>query len=299
MTKPIAHKARKRLLKPLTEVFISRTTLDSIIRDSSIRELLDGVDPQHNGVILHGPQGTGKNSTLEAIAKVYDSCGAYIKRYTAVDLNSVPVEDLANYLRSELDVAITEAISRKRPSFVYFDQTSILLICPNSSDPKFVYFKNAQDVLKIYIDKNKLLVIGIATELSPDLIDPDLFGYKRLAGYEIGYPTENRLARMWRYFAGLYELADLTNRQAISLARLTPPYGGATMIAQFCQDFPILPKTKRPLGLDHLSRPRIPTRPKEVTYEQMIRVLKLNTDCKGNNTLKGIYDDPVMLARLL
>lgn len=229
--------SRKQALEHLDSVFIDDTLKDEIAIRTAIPDLLEGTEPAHNGVILFGPPGTGKTVLLKAIANVYSTMGAYAKEISVSAIHSAFVGQFAQNIEKELQLALAEAKRTKKPSFLFFDEGSIL--AQNAAEGAASVSKHYQevaDVMKRYIGNEKMLVIGISTNMLSESFEEALTREGRLTSFFIGYPDTEQKKRMWAYFSEKYNIMGLTEQQAGELAEAIPAEQGA-FIEEFCRSY--------------------------------------------------------------
>lgn len=227
----------EEVLAPLDEVFLPDELKDAIVSRVSIPQLLDGVEPGFPGVILYGPPGTGKTVLLKAICETYQRAGAYAKEVSVAQLNTALVGEFAKNLEREIQVALTEAKRTGKPSFIAFDEASILTQRP--SEGAFSVSKHYQevmDLLKKYIGNERNLVVAITTNELPEHFEAALVREGRLTPFLISYPNEEQRTRMWDYFTRKYVVIKLDPEQARELAKSTEAKQGA-FIEEFCRNY--------------------------------------------------------------
>lgn len=225
------------ILAPLDEVFIDDSLKDDIVTRTAIPELLNGSEPGYSGVILFGPPGTGKTVLLRAIGEVYNRAGAYSQDISLADINSKYVGEFAKNLDTIIQRAISEAKKRGKPSFLAFDEGSILV--QNAEDGSVSvakHYQEALEVLKRYVGNNRNFVIAISTNTLPDSFEQALTREGRITPYFIGYPNIEQRTRMWKYFTDKYNGLNLNEEQAENLAGKTPEEQGA-FIEEFCRTY--------------------------------------------------------------
>lgn len=224
-------------LQSLDSVFIDDALKDDIVSHTAIPDLLEGTEPAYTGVILFGPPGTGKTVLLRAIAEVYQACGAYAQEVSVAAVNSMYVGELAKNLERQFQVALTEAQKRETPSFLYFDEGSILAQkATEGASSVSKHYQEAIDVMKRFIGNEKNLVVAISTNLLLESFEAALTREGRLTSYFIGYPDAEQRKRMWKHFAKESKLIDLTDEQAYQLAEITPAEQGA-FIEEFARNY--------------------------------------------------------------
>ncbi|MBI2549459.1 ATP-binding protein [Candidatus Woesearchaeota archaeon] len=234
-TKP--HPYRAKVLSPLDKVFIDDVLKDDIVTRVSIPELLEGKEPAYSGVILYGPPGTGKTILLRAICGVYQATGAYSKEVSVAEVNSKWVGDFAKNLESEIKIALREAQQRQKPSFLYFDEASILAEkAGRGAESVSKHYQEPLDTLKRYIGNYRSLVIALSTNLLSESFEDALTREGRLTSYFVDYPNPEQRARMWQHFVGVYKIMELDDVQAQRLAELTPAEQGA-FIEEFSRNY--------------------------------------------------------------
>lgn len=227
----------EEILAPLDRVFISDGLKDEIVTRVSIPELVEGGQPSYSGVILFGPPGTGKTVLLGAIAEVYKRAGAYAEEVSFSRLNSAFVGQFARNLEEVLTRGLAEAENRKRPSFLSFDEGSILVESASSGATSVSkHYQEAIDILKRYIGNQRELVIAVSTNLLPEDFEDALTREGRLTSFFIGFPDVEQRKRMWKHFAEKYEVAKLSDEQAYNLADLTDEEQVA-FIEEFCRGY--------------------------------------------------------------
>ncbi|MBI5065756.1 ATP-binding protein [Candidatus Woesearchaeota archaeon] len=223
---------REQTIAPLDEIFIDELLKDEIVTRTGIPELLEGKTPVHNGVILHGPPGTGKTVLLKALRDVYTRSGAYARDVSISSINMPMVGMFAHLLEEHILAALDEAELRKKPSFLTFDEAST--IAQDSAGMN--HYQEAIDVLKRYLGNNRNIVLAISTNEAPDTFEEALVREGRLTAFLIDYPGINERAKMWKYFAQKYEVLKLKDDQALVLAQATPEEQGA-FIEEFCRGY--------------------------------------------------------------
>jgi len=228
----------KYILQPLEDVVLNPALLDEIIVKYSIPELLQGKEPSYSGAILFGPPGTGKTVLQKALGEVYSRAEAYSTDKSFAQINSHFVNDFAQNLEKVLEVALVEAKKRKKPSFVSFDEASILVQAAEEGAETFSKgYQEAIDILKRYIGNYRELVLSVSTNLSPDSFEEALTREGRLATFFIDYPKVEERARLWQHFLGKYKVLDnLNGQQFLTLAEITPAEQGA-FIEEFCRNY--------------------------------------------------------------
>ena len=224
-------------LQSLDSVFIDDALKDDIVTRTALPDLLEGTEPAYTGVILFGPPGTGKTVLLRAIAEVYQACGAYAQEVSVAEANSAYVGEFARNLERQFKIALKEAQERGRPSFLYFDEGSILAQkATEGSESMSKHYQEAIDVMKRYIGNERNLVVAISTNLLLESFEAALTREGRLTSYFIGYPDAEQRKRMWKHFALESKLIDLTDEQAYQLAEVTPAEQGA-FIEEFTRNY--------------------------------------------------------------
>ncbi len=231
------HGSRAQALKYLDSVFIDDALKDDIITRTAIPDLLEGTEPAYTGVILFGPPGTGKTVLLRAIGNVYQASGAYAKEVSVSSVNSSFVGQFAKNLEEQIQIALREAKRRGKPSFLYFDEGSILAQnAAEGADSVSKHYQETIDVMKRYIGNDRNLIAAISTNLLSESFEDALTREGRLTSFFIGYPDAEQRKRMWKHFAGEYKVMALTDEQAYRLAEATPAEQGA-FIEEFCRNY--------------------------------------------------------------
>jgi len=230
-------KSIDEVLAPLDEVFIPDELKDDIVTRVSIPELLDGAQPSYSGVIIFGPPGTGKTVLLRAISEVYRRAGGYSEDVSFSGLNSAFVGQFARNLEECLSRAINEAKKRKKPSFLSFDEGSILV--EKSSEGAWSvakHYQEAIDILKRYIGNHREVVAAVSTNVLPETFEEALTREGRLTTFFIGYPDVKQRAGMWKHFSRKYNILNIVEEQTAHLAALTGEEHGA-FIEEFCRGY--------------------------------------------------------------
>ncbi len=228
---------RTQVLQSLDAVFVDDALKDDIITRTAIPDLLEGTEPAYTGVILFGPPGTGKTVLLKAIGEVYRKTGAYTREVAISSVNTPLVGQFAKNLEEHIQMALREAAVRGMPSFLYFDEGSILV--QDAGEGTYgvsKHYQEAIDVLKRYIGNDRNLVVGISTNLLPESFEDALTRDGRLTTFFIGYPDVEQRKRMWKHFTSEYNLMTLTEEQALKLAEATPEEQGA-FIEEFARNY--------------------------------------------------------------
>jgi len=227
----------KVILAPLDEVFLEDRLKDDIIEKVAIPELLEGEIPGYSGVILFGPPGTGKTVLLRAIGEVYKRSGAYAKEVSVSEINSKWIGEFSNNLENEIKKALNEVKKRKKPSFLAFDEGSILAQSASEGATSVSkHYQEAIDVLKRYVGNDPNIVLGISTNLLDASFEQALTREGRLRSYFIGYPDLEQRKRMWKYFTRKYGVLELKDKDAETLASETGEEQGA-FIEEFCRNY--------------------------------------------------------------
>ncbi len=279
---------RAEILSPLDSVFIDDALKDDIVTRVAIPDLLEGREPSYNGVILFGPPGTGKTILLRAIQRVYHSSQAYAKEVSTASINSRYFSEFAHNMENELQTAVTEAKKRKKPSFLCFDEGSIVAQKPSdgAADCSKPY-QEVMDVMKSYIGNQRMLVVGISTNMLPESFEEALTREGRLTSFYVGYPDVEQRKRMWLHFAMKYGLFELHDDQAVQLAEASPAEQGA-FIEEFCRNY---------LGL----RRSIALKAKG--FRSLVDALKegdasvTDAELKKSINFGGLYDDCIAATR--
>lgn len=228
---------RERILSPLDKVFIDDPLKDDIVTRVSIPELLEGKESAYSGVILYGPPGTGKTVLLRAICSVYQATGAYAKEISVAEVNSKGVGDFAKNLEKEIKIALREAQQRGKPSFLYFDEASILAEkAAQGAESVSKHYQEALDTLKRYIGNQRNLVIALSTNLLSESFEDALTREGRLTSYFVDHPNPEQRAKMWRHFGRVYKVMEFDETQAQKLAELTPAEQGA-FVEEFSRNY--------------------------------------------------------------
>jgi len=228
---------REQVLKYLDSVFIDDALKDDIVTRTAIPDLLNGSEPGYNGVILFGPPGTGKTVLLKAIGEVYEASGAYAREISTSSVNSMWVGQFAKNLEAEIQQALNEAKQRRKPSFLYFDEGSILAQkAEEGASSVSKHYQEAIDVLKRYLGNERNLVIAISTNQLLESFEEALTREGRMTTFFIGYPDVEQRKRMWKHFAEKYNVLILDDKQAYKLAEATPAEQGA-FIEEFARNY--------------------------------------------------------------
>src|SRR3989338_3879502 len=205
---------REQALQYLDSVFIDDDLKDDIVTRTAIPDLLEGTEPAYTGVILFGPPGTGKTVLLRAIGNVYQASGAYAREVPVSSINSHFVGQFAKNLEEQIQAALREAQRRGKPSFLYFDEGSILAQkAADGADSVSKHYQEAIDVMKRYIGNDRNLVVAISTNLLSESFEDALTREGRLTSFFIGYPDIEQRKRMWKHFAGENKVIALTDEQ--------------------------------------------------------------------------------------
>ena len=234
---------REQVLKYLDSVFIDDALKDDIVTRTAIPDLLNGSEPGYNGVILFGPPGTGKTVLLKAIGEVYEASGAYAREISTSSVNSMWVGQFAKNLEAEIQQALNEAKQRRKPSFLYFDEGSILAQkAEEGASSVSKHYQEAIDVLKRYLGNERNLVIAISTNQLLESFEEALTREGRMTTFFIGYPDVEQRKRMWKHFAEKYNVLILDDKQAYKLAEATPAEQGA-FIEEFARNYRMARRT--------------------------------------------------------
>ncbi|MBI1969352.1 ATP-binding protein [Candidatus Woesearchaeota archaeon] len=268
--------SRAEMLAPLDEVFLDDKLKDDIVTRTSIPDLLEGTEPGYSGVILFGPPGTGKTVLLRAIEEVYRRAGAYAREVSTAQINTMWVGQFAKNLEEEITKAIREGERRGKPSFLYFDEGSILAQAASEGAASVSkHYQEAIDVLKRYVGNNRHIVLGISTNLLPESFEEALTREGRLTAYFIPFPSQEQRKRMWKHFAKKYEIMKLKDKQAEALGKAIPMEQGA-FIEEFCRNYLSL---RRALVL------------KEKGFPSLVEALKQGTRVKDKEVKATITFD--------
>ena len=196
-----------------------------------------GTEPAFTGVILFGPPGTGKTVLLNAIGKVYEASNAYSKEISVSSVMSSYVGQFAKNLEDQIKIAIGEAETRRKPSFLYFDEGSTLAqSAEEGASSVSKHYQEAIDVMKRYIGNDRRLVVAISTNLLSESFEDALTREGRLTSFFIGYPDAEQRKRMWKHFSNEYNVLKLSDSQAQALADITPAEQGA-FIEEFARNY--------------------------------------------------------------
>ncbi len=234
---PTKPQSREQALRHLDSVFIDDALKDDIVTRVAIPDLLDGNEPSYGGVILFGPPGTGKTVLLRAVVNVYRALGAYANDISVSSINSAFVGEFARRLEGQIQMGLGEAQRRKKPSFLSFDEGSILAQnAMEGASSVSKHYQEAIDVMKRYIGNERSLVVGISTNVLPESFEDALTREGRLTAIFIGYPDTEQRQSMWKHFANEYKIIDLTDEQTYRLAEATPTEQGA-FIEEFCRNY--------------------------------------------------------------
>jgi len=265
--------SRTQALQYLDSVFIDDALKDDIVTRTAIPDLLEGTEPAYTGVILFGPPGTGKTVLLRAIGNVYQASGAYAREVPVSSINSHFVGQFAKNLEEQIQAALREAQRRGKPSFLYFDEGSILAQkAADGADSVSKHYQEAIDVMKRYIGNDRNLVVAISTNLLSESFEDALTREGRLTSFFIGYPETEQRKRMWKHFAGEYKVMTLTDEQAYKLAEATPAEQGA-FIEEFARNY---------------GRARRTAILKEKGYNTLVDALKHNVNITEDEVTKSI-----------
>ena len=226
----------EEILTPLDAVILDPQLKDDIIERCSVPELLMGEKPQYAGVILYGPPGTGKTVPLSAIAEVYSNTGSFSHEVSFANVNSKWLGEFAKNMQKLLDNAISEADRRGKPSFLYFDEGSVLTKKPVEGSTTANAYQEALDVLKRVIGNDNRVVVAISTNILPDSFEAALVRDGRLTSYFVGHPGPEEKRQLWQLFANKYVGMELNYEQASELAEYIPNEQGA-FIEQFCRTY--------------------------------------------------------------
>ena len=153
------------------------------------------------------------------------------------DCFSCYVGQFAKNLEEQIQTALSEAQKRGKPSFLCFDEGSILAQnAGEGADSVSKHYQEAIDVLKRYIGNDRNLVVAISTNLLSESFEDALTREGRLTSFFIGYPDIEQRKRMWKYFAGKHGIMNLTDEQSYMLAEATPEEQGA-FIEEFNRNY--------------------------------------------------------------
>jgi len=202
-------------------------------------QLLDRQVPIYPGVILFGPPGTGKSEFQKAVCKVYDNAGAYAKQVSTSAVNSCFVGEFAKNLERELQTANQQGEIRGLPSFLSFDEGSILAEqSKQGASSVSKHYQEAIDTMKRYLgnDCGKWLVLAISTNQLPEDFEEAMTREGRLTSFLISYPSQKQIARMWQHFASKYNVLKMQEKQAKDISHLTENARGS-FIEQFCRGY--------------------------------------------------------------
>lgn len=236
---PIPTKDRAVILSPLEEVFFEDELMDDLIVRTSIPQLLEAQAPIYPGVILFGPPGTGKSEFQKAVCRVYENAGAYAKQVSTSAVNSCFVGEFAKNLERELETANQQGEIRGLPSFLSFDEGSILAEqAKQGASSVSKHYQEAIDKMKSYIgnDIGKWLVLAISTNQLPEDFEEAMTREGRLTSFLIGYPSQEQIKKMWKHFTSKYNVLELNDEQVREISELTGNARGS-FIEQFCRGY--------------------------------------------------------------
>lgn len=231
--------SREEILEPFESVFFEPEFMDDLLVRVSIPQLLDKQVPIHPGVILYGPPGTGKSEFQRAVCEAYARAGAYSKQVSTSNLNTCLVGQFAKNLEDELQAGVEASRIRGLPSFLSFDEGSILAQSAGSGALSVSkHYQEAIDVFKRYLgnDFGRWLVVAISTNLLSQDFEDAMTREGRLTTFFVDYPTPTQISRMWNHFLKKYDVLQLQDGQAQTLAEMTEKECGA-LIEQFCRGY--------------------------------------------------------------
>lgn len=154
-----------------------------IIRDRYIEPLRKGEPPIDPGFLLYGSPGTGKTSMIELIA---DVLGLHTVKVTSDDVLSKWVGESEKNIAKKMEEA-----ENTEPSILIIDDAEWLV---RSRDFVGTDFNNIASILSIILErlqrwkkKGNRIITAVATNISPNKIDPALLRAGRL-GRPIFFP---------------------------------------------------------------------------------------------------------------
>jgi len=153
------------------------------------------------------------------------------------------VRQFAKNLEEEINIALKAAEETGKPSFLYFDEGSILAQKSDEGTSVSKHYQEAIDVLKRYVGNDRRFVIGISTNELRETLEAAVTREGRLKSFFIGYPDTEQRQRMWKYFSGKYRILQLDDEQAKQLAETAKAEQGA-FIEEFCRNYESLRRKK-------------------------------------------------------
>lgn len=188
--------------RPLDTVFLPDGMLDDIVNDvtrffDSRQEYFDRGIPYHRGILLHGPAGTGKTSTVCSIASHFGK-----------SVSIIPLTELTS------DSALVTAVSEVNAnSIVVLEDVDVFRNTHarqkngqgGGEDGKSVTLEGLLNVLDGLMTPDGMLTF--MTTNHPEHLDPALIRPGRVdRKFELGYMTQNQLDQMIKRFIGDYHI---------------------------------------------------------------------------------------------
>ncbi len=206
--------------------------MDDVI--SQVRDIIDEIRhpevfarlkmPRRNGILLHGPHGTGKTTIVKAIA---NEIGAKLRVIDCTDILSKWLGTMEKQLGKIFD----DAIATKVPLILFFDELDGIV----SSTEDHGSSERATALLKKRIETvseaNPLVIVAATTnckdKLAPALIRAGRFDFK----IHVPLPGQEGRGKIFAYYAGRYfdhepPLFDLINLDLRELAEATEGFSG-------------------------------------------------------------------------
>jgi hypothetical protein len=229
---------KRKSLAPLYDIFMEPRVFNEVLIRTGVPELIRGLEPVFNGVILYGKPGTGKTAIQRALADVYKNAGAHSVELNVAALSEKYIGSLANNLDTKISEALAEAEKIGKAAFIFLDEaTSLVMSSKKHNESGADYYQEAVDVLKKYISNYSCLVFSITTNIEPDSFDDALVREGRLTPIEIPLPGDREKSQLWQHFLNKYGISEgLDDIDYEKLSFETPELQGA-FINEFCKAY--------------------------------------------------------------
>lgn len=214
---------RRRILKPLTEVILADDIMRRAVMALKVPEILDGQILKNSGAVLNGDPGTGKSKLINAVANVYESCGALKFECKVAKMAQTYINSFAANLEKFLSEVLEKARKEGKIAYVFLDEATMLVAKPEGFGNTSDYIIAAQDVAKSYIGNFPELVFAISTNGDENNFADGMVRDLRLEVITVGPPAFREKVLLWKFFierSGLFR--SLTDKQYELLASIVP-----------------------------------------------------------------------------